>query len=99
MVITTSEACTASVARIFGLWVEMSIPTSAMASTAAGLTASAGALPAERTSMASPARAERNPAAIWERPALWTHTNSTDGLSLIGRSSQATRRVNRWRGP
>ena len=38
------------------------------------------ALPAERTSMASPARWVRNPAAIWERPALWTQTNSTLGL-------------------
>ena len=69
MVITTSEASTASPVRIFGLWVEMSIPTSAMAATAAGLTASAGALPAERTSTAPPARAVRNPAAIWDRPA------------------------------
>ena len=36
----------------------------------AGLTASAGALPADRTSMASPASEVRRPAAIWERPAL-----------------------------
>ncbi|MNW67925.1 hypothetical protein D3C74_466020 [compost metagenome] len=52
-----------------------------MASTATGLIWSAGMDPAERTSTAPPDRARRNPAAIWERPALWTQTNKADGLS------------------
>src|SRR3954451_16645751 len=81
MVMTTSEAWTASVVRTFGFWSEMSMPASAIASTAAGLTASLGAEPAERTSTRSPARAVRKPAAIWERPALCTQTNRTLGLS------------------
>src|SRR5512143_1462664 len=55
------------------------MPTSAMAATTAGLTVEAGADPAERTSTWPPARWVRKPAAIWERPALCTHTNSTDG--------------------
>src|SRR3954447_19769488 len=84
MVMTTSEAWTASVVRIFGFWSEMSMPTSAMACTAAGLTASLGAEPAERTSTASPAREASQPAAIWERPALCTQTNRTLGLSDTG---------------
>src|SRR6476659_3003790 len=61
----------------------MSMPTSRMAATAAGLIVSAGAEPAERTSTASPARWRSQPAAIWERPALWTQTNRTLGLSLM----------------
>jgi hypothetical protein len=69
----------------------MSTPTSAMAATAAGLTSAAGAEPAERTSTAPPDRAVRNPAAIWERPALWTHTNRTLGLVLMRGSSGAGR--------
>ncbi len=56
------------------------MPSSAMAATAAGLTASAGADPAERTSTASPARWRRKAAAIWERPALWTQRKSTTGV-------------------
>jgi hypothetical protein len=48
-----------------------------------GLMVSAGALPAERTSILSPARWVRNPAAIWERPALWTQTNRTLGLEAM----------------
>jgi hypothetical protein len=42
---TTSEASTASVVSTFGCWSEMSMPTSAMASTAAGLTRSPGQRP------------------------------------------------------
>jgi hypothetical protein len=38
MVITTSEAYTASVVRIFGVCCEMSMPTSTIAATAAGFT-------------------------------------------------------------
>jgi hypothetical protein len=60
------------------------MPTSAIAATAAGFTWSPGRLPAERTSTAPLDRAVRNPAAIWERPALCTHTNSTDGVTERG---------------
>src|SRR5690625_7146517 len=51
MVITTSEALTASGVRMFGVAAVMSMPSSAMASTATGLSWSAGSDPAERTSM------------------------------------------------
>src|SRR5690606_21471180 len=61
--------------------------TSAMASRAAGLTWSPGIEPAERTSTRSPARWRRNPAAIWERPALWTQTKSTDASGAVVISS------------
>ena len=70
------------------------MPTSAMASTAAGLTWSPGSEPAERTSTRSPARWVSQAAAIWERPALWTQTNSTDGLSDIGDRSLSSQRRN-----
>jgi hypothetical protein len=79
IVMTTSEACTASVVSTFGDSREMSIPTSSMARTTWGFTASAGAEPADRTSTRSPARWVRKAAAIWDRPALCTQTNNTDG--------------------
>src|SRR5664280_1594804 len=88
MVMTTSLAWTASVVSTFGVYSEMSMPTSRMASTTAGSTCSAGRLPAERTSTAPAARAVRKPAAIWERPALCTQTNSTVGVSDMGRPSR-----------
>ena len=50
MVMTTSEALTASTVRIFGCSAAMSMPTSTMAATAAGFTWWAGSEPAERTS-------------------------------------------------
>src|SRR6478672_6129709 len=81
MVTTTSEARTASVVSTLGTSAARSMPTSSMAATAAGLTESAGALPAERTSTAPPERWPSQPAAIWERPALCTQTKSTDGRS------------------
>ena len=56
MVMTTSEAWTDSVVRIFGVWVEMSIPSSAMAWMATGLTWLLGVDPAERTSILPSAR-------------------------------------------
>src|SRR5699024_4715323 len=68
--------------RTFGFWWEISMPTSAMASTAAGLIESAGADPAERTAMRSPASSLSHPAAIWDRPALWTQTNKTLGRAV-----------------
>src|SRR5690625_1126758 len=81
MVMTTSEACTASGVRMSGVAVVMSMPSSAMAATAVGLSCSAGSDPAERTSMRSWLNSRRYPAAIWERPALWTHTTNTEGWS------------------
>jgi hypothetical protein len=87
MVITTSDSRTATSVRIFGRSAEMSIPTSASASTAAGFTASAGADPAERTSTVPWDRWVRNAAAIWDRPALCTHTNNTLGFDTIARFS------------
>src|SRR3712207_7168850 len=83
---TTSEASTASAVSTFGCWSEMSMPASAMAATATGFTRSPGIEPAERTSTASPARCRSQPAAIWERPALCTQTNSTLGFSDTGTS-------------
>nr|KEP23677.1 hypothetical protein DA06_05930 [Georgenia sp. SUBG003] len=84
MVMTTSDSFTASVVRTLGVSAAMSMPTSAMASTADGLTCSAGAEPAERTSIAPPARWFSQAAAIWDRPALWTQTNRTLGRSDMG---------------
>ena len=74
IVMTTSLAWTASVVSTFGLSAVMSMPSSAIASTAAGFTSSAGAEPADRTSTAPPDRWWVKAAAIWERPALWTQT-------------------------
>src|SRR5690625_7499766 len=88
MVMTTSEASTASGVRILGLLAVMSMPISFIASTATGLIWSAGADPAERTSTCPSDRAVMKPAAIWDRPALWTQTNMTLGRwDKIGRAS------------
>src|SRR5674476_151819 len=84
MVMTTSDSFTASSVRIFGCSPAMSMPTSAMASTATGLIRSAGMEPAERTSTTPLESAVRNPAAICERPALCTQTNRTLGRSVTG---------------
>ena len=61
------------------------MPTSAIAATATGLIESFGADPAERTSTRSPPIWRINPAAIWDRPALWTQTKRTVGF-FIGQS-------------
>jgi len=45
-----------------------------------GFELSVGTLRAERTSIASPARRDRKPAAICERPALYTQTNNSLGV-------------------
>src|SRR6476620_7608120 len=79
MVMTTSEDCTASGVRSLGRSAAMSLPSSSMASRTAGLMGSAGADPADRTSTRPPDRWAVYAAAIWERPALWTHTKSTEG--------------------
>src|SRR3954465_9110304 len=93
MVTTTSEATTASVVSTAGRWPVMSMPTSAIAATAAGLTWSAGSGPAGGTSTVSPARCRSQPAAICDRPALCTQTNST-----LGRGSLTTVAPPAW-GP
>src|SRR5579875_2153363 len=71
----------------------MSIPTSAMAWTTVGWTASAGSVPPERASTRPAARRRRKAAAIWLRPALWTQTNST-----VGRLSKLIHGLS-WLGP
>src|SRR5215203_2291476 len=94
---TTSEAMTASSVSFLGCSPAMSMPTSAMASTATGLIAFPGIEPAERTSIRPSPSDCRKPAAIWERPALWTQTNSTLGRSGMGLSLMGVRR-DRLRG-
>src|SRR5699024_3790534 len=69
MVMTTSDSLTASVVRILGTSADMSMPTSFMASTAAGFTVSAGADPTDRTSIWPTARWARKAAASWGRAA------------------------------
>ena len=58
-----------------------------MAASAEGFTASAGAEPADRTSTWPPDKWVRNAAAIWDRPALWTQTKSTDGRTEACRAA------------
>ena len=57
------------------------MPHSSMAATTAGLSLSPGADPAERTWTLPLAWWSRRAAASWERPALWTQTNRTSGVS------------------
>ncbi len=81
MVITTSAARTASSVSGLGNSCDTSIPISFMASTTAGFNRSAGVEPADRTVMRPAARWLSRAAAIWLRPALWTQTNRTSGIS------------------
>src|SRR5256886_11313618 len=90
MVTTTSAARVISSVQGLGNSVPMSIPTSAIASTATGLTVLAGSEPPEKTSTRSPTRWLSQPAAICERPALCTHRNRTLGLSLLKSSTVGT---------
>ena len=60
------------------------MPTSAMAATTAGLTASAGVGAGGADLDARRAWWSRSAAAIWERPALWTQTNRTGGAVVSG---------------
>src|SRR5674476_815257 len=83
IVMTTSDSRTASFVRILGRSAVMSMPSSDMATAATALTWSAGCEPAERTSTAPPESRLRYAAAIWLRPTLCTHTNSTLGLSAM----------------
>src|SRR5215475_493978 len=83
MVITTSAACTLSAVSGLGNSREMSRPISAMAWTTAGLSWLAGCDPAEVTRTRPAPCWFSSAAAIWDRPALWVHTNSTSGISAI----------------
>src|SRR5438105_3681687 len=78
---------------------ERSTPFSAIAWTATGLTSAAGSVPADSTSTRSPARCLRKPAAIWLRPALWTHTKRTavrPTQALKGVYASLIRAVPQW---
>ena len=69
------------------------MPTSFIASSTSGWTRGPGSVPAEmaRATWGS-ARALNHAAAICERPALWTHANSTVFMILLGRAiSELTR--------
>ncbi len=57
----------------------MSMPTSAIAATAAGFTSSPGSEPPDHATARSPARCSNQPSAICDRPALCTQRNSTMG--------------------
>jgi len=81
MVITTSAARTISSVHGLGNSSVMSMPTSAIAATAAVLISVPGSDPPDHTTAWSPARWRSQPAAIWERPALCTHMNSTLGTA------------------
>src|SRR5262245_7176444 len=90
MVTTTSAARTiSSVHGLGNSWV-MSMPTSAMARTADGLTSLPGSDPPDHATARSPARWLNQPSAIWDRPALWTHRNSTTGLPSSAFRSSTT---------
>src|SRR4051812_6156781 len=85
MVTMTSAARTVSSAHRCGTSLLMSIPFSAIAATTAGLSCAAGSDPPEKTSRRSLPTARANAAAICDRPALWTHRNSTLGLKSARR--------------
>src|SRR5579863_270950 len=71
----------------------MSMPTSAMASTTAGLRCSAGSVPAECTTTRPWAWRTMRAAAIWDRPALCTHKNRTSGRFSVIEPSVSCRFV------
>src|SRR5664279_2802248 len=83
MVMTTSARETESVVRILGVSALMLMPASRMAWTASGLIWSAGSDPADQITTWSPASCLSQPAAICDRPALWTQTNRTVGLWVM----------------
>ena len=87
---STSAARTISSAHGWGSSRLMSMPFSAIAATAAWLSSAAGSEPPEKTSTRSPARWRIQPAAICDRPALWTHRNSTLGLRSVRSDSSRT---------
>ena len=97
MVTTTSAACTISSVQGLGNSAVMSMPTSAIACTAAGLISSPGSDPPDQATACSPARWVKKPSAIWERPALWVHRNSTVGLPSVILPSTRASAFSRWR--
>src|SRR3990172_2428475 len=80
MVTTTSASWMISIVHLCGTAVDMSMPISRIASAATGFTVAAGSEPPEKTWTRSPPRTRANPAAIWERPALWTQRKTTVGV-------------------
>ena len=97
IVTTTSAARTTSSVHGFGYSVEMSIPRSAIAATAEGLTSMPGSEPPDQATAASPAKYSKNPSAIWLRPALCTHRNSTTWRPSSAWPSTRASAVRRWR--
>ena len=83
MVITTSEARTTSSVSGFGYSLVRSSPISDIAATTAGSSSEAGREPADRTRILPLASTVSRAAAIWERPAFCTQTNSTSGTALV----------------
>jgi hypothetical protein len=92
-----SAAWTISSVQRLGNSLVMSMPTSAMAWTAAGLISLPGSDPPDQAIAWSPARWVKKPSAIWERPALWMRTNNTVGLASVILTSTRARAVRRWR--
>jgi hypothetical protein len=74
-----------------GVSAEMSIPSSAMAATTAGLSVAAGSEPRDSTRTRSAACSRMSAAAICERPALCTHRNSTVGRFVMPPSVSTAR--------
>ena len=62
----------------------MSMPTSAIAATARGVELAAGSEPPEQHADPVAAEVPQPARAICERPALWTHRNSTAGHPVAG---------------
>jgi hypothetical protein len=73
------------------------MPRSAMAAIADGLIRPAGSEPPDQATAWSPAKWVKNPRAIWERPALWVHRNSTTGTPLSCLPSTLASARSRWR--
>ena len=99
IVTTTSAARTNSSVQGLGNSWEMSMPISAMAATASGLTEHAvtGSAPPDHAIARSLARWVNQPSAICERPALCTQRNSTEGTLLAARLSAWASARRRWR--
>src|SRR5829696_5121420 len=87
-IVTTTSACSASArSRARGLRSARSMPSSAIASTTAGWTRSAGRVPADAALCRPPAARSKSAWLIWERPALWRQTKTTCATAL-GREDQ-----------
>src|ERR1700690_460064 len=86
MVMTASAARSTSSVHGFGYSPVMSIPTSAIASIAAGLISRPGSDPPDHATARPAARSLNQPTAIWDRPALWTQRKRAAGV-FIGVSS------------